>query len=72
MGKYKREDLYLVKVWYRDDQGGMRPATYHNILCDRPGSWNRSKAYFKSILPTAQYCNIYGGISGEYKRREYF
>ncbi len=70
--KFRREDLYTIIIWYKNDLGNMKPAKYHNCECDKPGSWKRAKTYFKNKFPTVQYCNIYGGITHQYKRREYF
>lgn len=69
--KYKRENLYTVIVFYQDGQT-LKAAKYHKIQCDKPGSWKATIAFFKQKFPTAEYCNIYGGVSGDYRRREYF
>jgi hypothetical protein len=70
--KYRRETLYKVIVVYLDHQGKAAFAKYRNILCDRPASWSRSKKFFKSKFPTATHVNIYGGLTGQFKRQEKF
>lgn len=73
MGKCKKESYYRVIVVYKGDDGKPKFAgPYHNILYDRPESWKNSKAFFKRKYPTATHCNIYGGITKEFKKQEKF
>lgn len=67
--KYKREDLYEVGFFYKDDQGIYRCHKLHNILVDRPGSWNRTVAYVRSVHPNVEYANVYGGSTNEFYKR---
>ena len=68
--KYERENLYRVVIVYRDPNGKPAFAKYRNIQCDKPASWERSKAFFKTTFPTATHVNIYGGISRKFIRQE--
>lgn len=68
--KYRRENLYRVVVIYREN-GICKGALFRNIECDKPGPWERSKAYFRKRFPEAMHCNIYGGVTRAFKRREY-
>lgn len=68
--KYKRENLYTVIVVYDGPDGKAAFAKYHNIDCDKPATWTRTKAFFKSKFPTVKHANIYGGVTREYKRQE--
>lgn len=72
MGKnqYRRENLYKAIVIYTDQWGQTKGAKYRNILADRPASWNQSVAYWKKKFPSATHVNLYGGITGQFVRRE--
>jgi hypothetical protein len=70
--KYKRETLYTVILCYTGPTGADAFAKYRNIECDKPGTWERAKVFFRTKFPTVKHANIYGGISRDFKRREVF
>jgi hypothetical protein len=66
--KYKREDLYEVGFFYKEGDI-WKCHKLHNILVDRPGSWNGTVNYIRSIHPNVAYANVYGGSTGNFIKR---
>jgi hypothetical protein len=76
---YKREDLYTVIVFCKTEiwPQSMTPADqlhclkYRNVAADKPAVLEHFKKFIRSKFRNAKYFNIYGGITGDYVRREY-
>lgn len=73
--KYKREDLYTAIVFCKMDTGGgtfkLHTLKYRNIAADKESTLGIFKKFLQRQYPTAQYMNLYGGMSGDFYKRVY-
>lgn len=68
--RYRREDLYTAFVFY-PGEARLQVAKYHKIAADRPATLTTFKNFVKKNFPGARYINLYGGVTGDFIRREY-
>lgn len=70
---YKREDLYTCIVFCGETKGNTQPAAvkYRKIRVDHAKTLDAFKEFILGKFPTAQYMNVYGGITGDFYKRVY-
>jgi hypothetical protein len=67
--QYRRENLYKIIVAYDRGAGVTGFAKFRNIEVDKPASWRRTENFLTRTFPTIQHVNVYGGITGEFKKQ---
>lgn len=67
--QYRRENLYKIIVVFDRGNGSTGFAKFRNIQVDKPASWRRTERFLHREFPTMLHVNVYGGITGQFKKQ---